>query len=639
MNRIISLSVEDIYIKYTGEAFGATGSHNAMTLRIAFGSAWDGTAKTAYFTDALGSASVSVILGLDTLVDGAYYEVDVPSEALKYAGEATVTIKGVLTSGDTTTKAITTAAGHFRVLDSELPESAGNAGTITASDKEQLQAEIAGLENLFTTTKAAAETAAANAKSSEEAAADSATAAEASKTAAAGSAATAAEKATAASDSASKAEASQTAAKSSEDKAKASEAAVEAIAAGIVTEEAARQAAEQERVSAEEARQTAETVRDSAESERRNAESGRVTAEGNRASAEESRVTAEQERTSAESTRVSNEATRQTAEAARDSAEADRVQEEEHRENEETFRKGREAARQTAESARQTAETARETAETARNVWEDYDNTKAYVLGNKVYWEGSSYVCKQPCTGITPANSDYWQLVVRSGFTEDSAFGFDVVDDRLICYYSGDNPPPFRLGDDGHLYVDLDQPYDLGLVSSAVAKIYAKADTQGNLMAYRDQECTVAADTQDAAHLSDGSDIQLIYGTKIYRLSGTSASPLRGYFSRMDVTGGGDAALVLRADYAAWSPEEYAAGTVTAPIAMKRYQAEVMPAVGDVNGDGLVDKIDAYMIRAYTRSELTLSEAAIARADYNGDGLVNARDTMAIMEKVNSETE
>lgn len=170
-----------------------------------------------------------------------------------------------------------------------------------------------------------------------------------------------------------------------------------------------------------------------------------------------------------------------------------------------------------------------------------------------------------------------------------------------------------------------------------VFRIYAKADTQGNLMAYRDQECTVAADTQDAAHLSDGSDIQLIYGTKIYRLSGTSASPLRGYFSRMDVTGGGDAALVLRADYAAWSPEEYAAGTVTAPIAMKRYQAEVMPAVGDVNGDGLVDKIDAYMIRAYTRSELTLSEAAIARADYNGDGLVNARDTMAIMEKVNSE--
>ena len=180
MNRKISLSIEDIYIKYAGEAFGATGSHNALTLRMIFGSAWDGTAKTAYFTDALGSASVSIVLGLDKLVGGAY-EVDVPSEALKYAGEATVTIKGVLTSGDTTTKAITTAAGHFRVLDSELPESAGNAGTITPSDKDQLQAEIAGMETLFTTAKAAAEAAAANAKVSE-------TNAKASETAAASSA-------------------------------------------------------------------------------------------------------------------------------------------------------------------------------------------------------------------------------------------------------------------------------------------------------------------------------------------------------------------------------------------------------------------------------------------------------------------
>ena len=127
MNRIISLSVEDMYIKYTGEAFGATGSHNAVTLRMTFGPAWEGTAKTAYFTDALGNASVALVLGLDTLVNGAY-EVDVPSEALKIAGVATITIKGVLVSGETTTKAITTAAGHFRVLDSELPDSAGNAG-------------------------------------------------------------------------------------------------------------------------------------------------------------------------------------------------------------------------------------------------------------------------------------------------------------------------------------------------------------------------------------------------------------------------------------------------------------------------------------------------------------------------------
>lgn len=243
MNRIISLSVEDMYIKYTGEAFGATGSHNAVTLRMTFGPAWEGTAKTAYFTDALGNASVALVLGLDTLVDGAY-EVDVPSEALKTAGVATITIKGVLVSGEITTKAITTAAGHFRVLDSELPDSAGNAGTITPSDKDQLQAEIAGMETLFTTAKAAAEAAAANAKvsetnakASETAAASSASSAEASKTAAAENAATVTAQASAADASAAKAATSQKAAHAAETNAKASETAAKAAQIGAETAE------------------------------------------------------------------------------------------------------------------------------------------------------------------------------------------------------------------------------------------------------------------------------------------------------------------------------------------------------------------------------------------------------------------
>ncbi len=264
MNRIISLSVEDMYIKYTGEAFGATGSHNAVTLRMTFGPAWEGTAKTAYFTDALGNTSVALVLGLDTLVDGAY-EVDVPSEALKTAGVATITIKGVLVSGETTTKAITTAAGHFRVLDSELPDSAGSAGAITPSDKDQLQAEIAGMETLFTTAKAAAETAAANAKvsetnakTSETAAASSASSAEASKTAAAESASAAASQANAASESAAKAAASQKAAQTAETNAKASETAAAASQGSAETASASAQA------SATAAAQSAQTAQSAA---------------------------------------------------------------------------------------------------------------------------------------------------------------------------------------------------------------------------------------------------------------------------------------------------------------------------------------------------------------------------------------
>lgn len=297
MNRKISLSIEDIYIKYAGEAFGATGSHNALTLRMIFGSAWDGTAKTAYFTDALGSASVSIVLGLDKLVGGAY-EVDVPSEALKYAGEATVTIKGVLTSGDTTTKAITTAAGHFRVLDSELPESAGNAGTITPSDKEQLQAEIAGMETLFTTAKAAAEAAAANAKvsetnakTSETAAASSASSAEASKTAAAESATTATAQASAADASAAKSAASQKAAQAAETNAKASE---KAAAESQASAETAAASAQDSAAAAAKSAQTAQGASSAATNAASSANQSATAASGSASQAQASAAAAAQ---------------------------------------------------------------------------------------------------------------------------------------------------------------------------------------------------------------------------------------------------------------------------------------------------------------------------------------------------------
>lgn len=211
-----------------------------------------------------------------------------------------------------------------------------------------------------------------------------------------------------------------------------------------VAAENARANAEMNRNQAEQNRAYSETARDQAETARRNSENIRVTSEVERAQAEQNRVSAENNRVSAEASRSQDEAARKSAESTRQT---------------------NETARQNAESARQTAETNRAQTETARNVWEDYDSAKNYQHGNKVYWQGSSYVCLKPCSGISPENGTYWQLVVRSGFTSDSAFGFDVVNGRLLCYYSGDNPPPFRLGDDGHLYVDLDKTYDLGKVT------------------------------------------------------------------------------------------------------------------------------------------------------------------------------
>ena len=74
-----------------------------------------------------------------------------------------------------------------------------------------------------------------------------------------------------------------------------------------------------------------------------------------------------------------------------------------------------EESRKQAEAARVAAEQTRQSAENARNVWENYDASKSYAVGNKVAYGGSSYLCIKPCTGIAPPNAEYWRLIAAKG--------------------------------------------------------------------------------------------------------------------------------------------------------------------------------------------------------------------------------
>jgi hypothetical protein len=157
MNRIIFVSVEDAWIKRIGESMGASASANAVTLRMAFDSAWEGSSKTAYFTDALGETSVKVVLGLDKLVAGLEntYDVPVPGEAMAQPGQATLTVVG-----ESQGRVITTQAAKFRVLDSSLPDHAENSQPVTPDEAAQLQAQIDALEEIFVTNRQQAQAAA-----------------------------------------------------------------------------------------------------------------------------------------------------------------------------------------------------------------------------------------------------------------------------------------------------------------------------------------------------------------------------------------------------------------------------------------------------------------------------------------------
>jgi hypothetical protein len=56
-------------------------------------------------------------------------------------------------------------------------------------------------------------------------------------------------------------------------------------------------------------------------------------------------------------------------------------------------------------------------AEAARAVWEAYDNANPYEFGNKVSYEGSSYICVLDSLGNLPTDETYWLMIARKGTT------------------------------------------------------------------------------------------------------------------------------------------------------------------------------------------------------------------------------
>jgi len=156
-----------------------------------------------------------------------------------------------------------------------------------------------------------------------------------------------------------------------------------------------------------------------------NAENTRLTNETNRANSEATRVSNENTRKTNETNRVNAESSRVTAESGRVSAESTRV-------NSETNRGTNETTRQNNESTRQTQETTRQNYYNAYKVCEPYNNTKSYVVGNKVTYQGSTYQCKLNGTGFLPTNTTNWILIAQKG--SDGAGG-----DMFKLYYDPNN--------------------------------------------------------------------------------------------------------------------------------------------------------------------------------------------------------
>ena len=305
MIRTIPLKIQNEYITGDKGMIGAAGSHNDVILRMEFSGMWDGLTKMVQFRDALGEATIEVLLTADMLEadDTSVYLVPVPNGAKKYAGEMTLCIKGAAVSAQKETRATLAVYGRFIVAESKWSADAETEADVPASNVEKLQGQIDNvLATIVDARKAATEaaksaegaalsqsraqtseqyageyaqdaadsaTAAANSAASESSsatsAANSATAAKASEDAAAGSAANAAASATSAGNSA--ANAANSASVASADSTKAKKAASDAQAAknkAADSQTAAKQSEDNAAASATAASNSAASASDSA---------------------------------------------------------------------------------------------------------------------------------------------------------------------------------------------------------------------------------------------------------------------------------------------------------------------------------------------------------------------------------------
>lgn len=180
MSRIIELSIDNEWVRGDRVFAGATGSHDDVILRMAFGEMWDGLTKTVEFFNAYHENPVIIVLTTNLLVDGEteVYDVPIPAEAKVYPGNIAVTIKGVKVVNGIETKATLSVYGEFEIKDSLWNTTAEIVADITPTVAAQLQAEVDSIKANISIAASSAAQAAESASSAADSAATAESAAE-----------------------------------------------------------------------------------------------------------------------------------------------------------------------------------------------------------------------------------------------------------------------------------------------------------------------------------------------------------------------------------------------------------------------------------------------------------------------------
>ena len=82
---------------------------------------------------------------------------------------------------------------------------------------------------------------------------------------------------------------------------------------------------------------------------------------------------------------------------------------------------------------------------------------------------------------------------------------------------------------------------------------------------------------------------------------------------------------------------DYSGNTFTKSMTVSVTEPPVIYAVGDLNGDGSVDAVDAQLLADHLTGKVPLTDEQLSRADMNGDGTTDISDIYEILSRKESE--
>ncbi|MBQ6553169.1 MAG: hypothetical protein IJL83_06100 [Clostridia bacterium] len=141
MQRIIHIEVAGNRARASSRELGTQGEVAAVTVALAFDAGWDGLAKRLLWRSAGGSSTGYTLL---TEPDAAgVYAAAVPALPLSEAGKASLTVEGVVVSGQEVVRRVRSVLLTFRVEPNDL-EANSPAQAVDATVAEQLASAIEG---------------------------------------------------------------------------------------------------------------------------------------------------------------------------------------------------------------------------------------------------------------------------------------------------------------------------------------------------------------------------------------------------------------------------------------------------------------------------------------------------------------